>query len=95
MILLFGGTSEARCLAEHLSKKKKETLLFVATEYGKEILNEMPYVKIEKGRLTADEMAAFMPKADLVVDATHPYAKEVTKNIRLACEKTGKKYLNY
>ena len=93
MILLFGGTSEARRLAEHLSRKKAETTLFVATEYGREVLDTMPFVTVREGRLTAEEMAAFMPAADLVVDATHPYAAEVTKNIRIACEKTGKKYL--
>ncbi|MBR6400857.1 MAG: precorrin-6A reductase [Firmicutes bacterium] len=93
MMLLFGGTSEARLLAGHLSERGIETLLFVATDYGKEVLDEMPFVKIVEGRLSAEEMAGFMPSADLVIDATHPYAAEVTKNIRLACEKTGKKYL--
>lgn len=28
-----------------------------------------------------------------VVDATHPYAREVSKNIRAACEKSGAEYL--
>lgn len=39
------------------------------------------------GRMDRDEMAALMAQGyALVVDATHPYAVEVTENIRAAAE---------
>ena len=93
MILLFGGTSEGRRLAGYLSRKGLDTLLFVATEYGSGHIEKMPHISVHTGRLNSAEMADFMREDNLVIDATHPYAAEVTKNIKIACESTKARYL--
>jgi precorrin-6x reductase len=41
------------------------------------------------GRRDQEEISEMLRDVDLCVDATHPYAVEVTENIRAACEKTG------
>ena len=90
--LLFGGTGEGRALAEWMLARGLDATVCVATEYGETLLPEGMQVHV--GRLDADGMAALM--ADdytLVIDATHPYAVEVTENIRAASERTGLPYL--
>ncbi len=48
-----------------------------------------------KGRMTEDEMVQLLQKIRFmaVADATHPYALEVSANIRSACARTGVLYL--
>lgn len=94
---LFAGTTEGRILAEYLAGTDLETDVFVATEYGREELSQVQGEKLVvfDGRMDEREMEArFLERTyDLVLDATHPYAANVTENIRAACEKTGTKFL--
>lgn len=94
-LIVFAGTSEGREMTEFLYKKGRNLLACVATEYGEEMLAGLPDEMIHRGRLDADGMMTLIrgQKAETVVDATHPYAVEVSKNIRMACEETGVRYL--
>ena len=90
--LLFGGTGEGRALAEWMLARGLDATVCVATEYGETLLPEG--MKVHVGRLDADGRAALMADGyTLVIDATHPYAVEVTENIRAASERTGLPYL--
>ena len=87
-ILLFGGTGEGRALAEWMLAERIPCTVCVATEYGETLLP--PGVEARVGRMAQDEMAALMARGyALAVDATHPYAVEVTENIRAAAAETG------
>ena len=87
-ILLFGGTGEGRALAEWMLARGLDATVCVATEYGETLLPEG--MKVHVGRLDAGEMEALMAEGyTLVIDATHPYAVEVTKNIRAAAGRAG------
>lgn len=94
-ILIFAGTTEGRSLAEYLRDHGIASQVCVATEYGQQLMEEGPLVKLHTGRLTEPEMEALMEREEitLTVDATHPYATEVTKNIVRACQHTGAEYL--
>lgn len=92
-IILFAGTSEGRHLAEFLSKSKIDATVCVATEYGALVLPELPHITVHMGRLTAVEMQAKMDSNTLVIDSTHPYAHEVSKNIALASQNSGAEYV--
>ena len=94
-ILIFAGTVEGRRLAEFLDSQKKECYVCVATEYGESLLPEGEYICSSSKRLSAKEMKELMNKEgiDYVVDATHPFAVEVSENIRFACETLEKKYI--
>lgn len=85
-ILLFGGTTEGREIACFLEKNEIVSFVSVASGYGKEVLPDMKFCRVLTGRMDAGEMERFMEeqKIDLVVDATHPYAVEVSENIREA-----------
>lgn len=90
-IVLFGGTSEGRTLCELLGKKRIETLICVATEYGEAILPSFDTLRTHTGRLDKEAMEILLEaeKPRLVIDATHPYAAAVSDNICAACEKAG------
>ena len=89
-VLLFAGTSEGRILAEHLSLLGAETLVCVATPYGEDLMDHLPHVQVHCGRLDREGMEALLGKGvSLAVDATHPYAQVVSRNLREACREKG------
>ena len=88
-ILIFGGTTEGRLLAQALSQRGVPAAVSVATELGAEELSGLPGITPLVGRRTAEEMAALLSGYDKCVDATHPYAREVSANIRSACRSAG------
>ena len=88
-LLIFGGTTEGRVLAEELSALGAEVTVSVATPLGAEELAGVDGIRVLTGRLDRSGMEALLPGFDLCVDATHPYAKLATDAIRAACERTG------
>ncbi len=94
-ICVFAGTTEGRRIVSFLAGQGVEVTACVATEYGKELINESANVTVSDKRMSCDEMEAMMKvkSFDLVVDATHPYAALVTENIQRACENSGTEYL--
>lgn len=93
-ILIFAGTTEGRRLSETLIRAKLPHTVCVATEYGEIVLRETTGVTIHTGRMNCEEIRAFIGAGgyEVVVDATHPYACEVTKNIKAALEGSGIPY---
>ena len=83
-ILIFAGTTEGRKLSECLAEAGISHTLCVATEYGKTLLQQNPFVAVRQGRMTQEEIKEFLVKEsyDVTVDATHPYAQVVTRNIK-------------
>lgn len=88
-IVIFSGTTEGRELSCRLADRGADVTVCVATEYGTEEQGEHAGVTVLTGRKTQAEMEALLRGAELCVDATHPYAVEVSKNIRAACEAAG------
>lgn len=85
-ILLFGGTTEGRLLAQEVSALGAEVTVSVATPLGAEELAGLEGAAVWVGRKTSAELIPLLAPFDLCVDATHPYAVEATANIRAACE---------
>ena len=86
-VIVFAGTTEGYALARFLSEHRIPVCACVATEYGSKALEENEYLRVCAKRLPVEEMMALFEKMqpELVLDATHPYAAEVTKNIVQAC----------
>lgn len=94
-VLIFSGTSEGRKLAEILSAHAIRSTVCVATEYGQEVMLESEMVEVRVGRMNQEEMEGLIEAEDwlAVIDATHPYATEVTENIKKACEHQNREVL--
>lgn len=83
-ILIFGGTTEGRRLAESMCAAGFFCTVSVATQYGEQVMEEMPSLTLHRGRMDVGQMEEFIKKGGffVVVDATHPFAVEVSENIR-------------
>ena len=94
-ILIFAGTTEGRKLSESLAVSEIYHTLCVATEYGEIVLKENPFMTVHRGRMNEEQIKEFVRngKFEAVVDATHPYADIVTKNIKSAMEGMNIPYL--
>lgn len=94
-ILIFGGTTEGRLISSALSANKIAHTVSVATEYGKDLLSSDGYRKVLTGRLDEQEMSALLRESavDICIDATHPFAENVTENIKNACIASGTEYI--
>ena len=87
-LLLFAGTTEGRELAEFLDRQGVSCHVCAATEYGGQLLDEGTCGhKIHSGRLDEAGMEALMRQEEIrmAVDATHPYAAQVSRQIRALC----------
>ena len=94
-IVVFGGTAEGRELALALCRRcpGREIWVSVATGCGRELLEQgrPENLRLREGRLDREGMAGFFRQGGFAaaVDATHPYAQEVSENLRLACQTAG------
>lgn len=101
-IIVFAGTSEGRRLYEFCEDRGIRSIFCVATEYGKQVLCKEKDTgschagssgpDIRSGRMDEEEMLALFEeeKPVMIIDATHPYAAEVTENIRKAAKEYRK-----
>lgn len=93
-LIIFGGTKEGREIANFCDLHGIKAVLYVATDYGKEVLEEYASVEVCARRLTVDEMVEVFEKEPCIIfDATHPFAKLVSQNIKEACKNTSKEYI--
>ena len=105
-IVIFAGTTEGRRLSEILADAGIAHTVCVATEYGEIVMREQtdaeaagtkgqPLVSLHCGRMDRKQMEEFLRNEgyEIVVDATHPYARVVTENIRDAVKTQSPIYL--
>jgi precorrin-6x reductase len=92
-IALFGGTAQGRELALALQRAGMEVWVSVATGLGRDLQEEAAgsAIRVRTGRMDAGEMEKFLREGHFfaAVDATHPYAWEVSQNLRTACQGTN------
>lgn len=93
-LLIFGGTTEGRLLAEFCAERGINADISVTTGYGAELLPRSPYINILSGRLDKAEITVLLANCgyNAVIDTTHPYAVAATENIKAACTETGTEY---
>lgn len=93
--VVFAGTTEGYEICRFLSENGIPVFACVATEYGCRSLKENDCLKVQAGRLSEEDMEKLFRRElpELVLDATHPYAAEVTENIENACRKSGCSYV--
>ena len=94
-VILVAGTTEGRQLAEACKGAPLTLHVCVATEYGETLIEGAENVRVLAGRkdAAAQEKLIAETGAKLLIDATHPYAAEVTESLRAVCEKTGTEYV--
>ncbi len=95
-IFIFSGTSEGRTLSKALADAGADVHVRVATEYGAEVMGFDDNIDVKVGSCGGAEGIANVIREngyDVVIDATHPYALNITEHIKQACEATGAYYI--
>ncbi len=94
-VLIFAGTTEGKRLTAYLADQDISVHICTATAYGESLLPYGNHITVSHERMNCIKMQEFMRTymPDYVVDATHPYAKEATANVKTACESCGVSYL--
>jgi len=94
--LLLAGTTEGRILAHAFADAGIAAVASVATEYGQALLGGLgPSVTLHRGRLDEEGMFGLIEREAIthVLDASHPYAFEASRNARAAASRAGAVYL--
>lgn len=88
-IMILGGTTEGRKLAELCAAGGINAYISVTSDYGARLLPASEYITVICKRMDADRMEALFSGYGIthVIDATHPFALEVTENARQVCKK--------
>ena len=91
-LLIFGGTTEGRELADFCEESSIPAVVSVATTLGAQLLPHSTEVLC--GRMDAAMIENLLEARGFsaVIDATHPFAHEATENIRRACAACGVSY---
>jgi len=84
---VFGGTSDALAICRQLESQNIGYSLSVATETGEELASDLQ-AEIIVQRMTQEQMMTWLAGRQIrcVIDATHPFAAEVSKNVLAACQ---------
>ncbi len=87
MILVLAGTLDGREIAAGLTAAGYEVVASVVSDYGR-VLAEQSGVKAQAAAMTDRELEQFIRKEGvcLIIDATHPYAVNVSQNAAKAAQ---------
>ena len=96
-IFLIAGTEDGRKLAEFLLNRDFDITASVVSEYGRKLLETCAGIKINDKPLDRDELTLILRDGnfDCLVDASHPYAKNVSTNAISAAQAAQIPYVRY
>ena len=97
MIGFILGTSEGKNLLQGINKYTSNVVVSTATAYGGELLEKCNVQHINTKPLNNEELKIFLLKFNVrvLVDASHPYAEEVSKNAKGCCKAINIEYIRY
>jgi precorrin-6A/cobalt-precorrin-6A reductase len=96
MILCLAGTSDARALAVEIKQAGYDILTTVVTENAA-IEMKRQGLNVRVGRLTSEEFTDFIQRHGIkaIVDASHPFAEEASKNAMEGASQANVPYIRY
>lgn len=97
MIGLILGTSEGKLILNMLNKYTEDILVSTSSAYGGSLLKEYRYKYLNDKPLTKEELKTLLAEKEvrLLIDGSHPYAKEITKNALEVCKELNITYIRY
>ena len=96
-IFLIAGTQDGRKLAELLSGKNFDVTASVVSDYGRKLLETCAGVKINDRPLDRDDLEKILRAEGFscLVDASHPYAQNISANAIAATNSAKVLYVRY
>ena len=96
-VWVFTGTGDGNALALDLAGKGHEIVASVASDYGREAaLATAPHLRVRSGRIGIEARREELRHSALaIVDATHPFATEISKQLITLAKELSLPYLRY
>lgn len=96
-IWLIGGTRDSVTLAESIASEQLTCLITVTTEIAETFYPISPYLTIQKGALNIDKIRVLCQQEEIIVivDASHPYAVQISRQAIAVSEENQIPYLRY
>ena len=96
-IFLIAGTEDGRKLAEFLLQHGFDVTASVVSDYGRKLLETCAKLKINDKPLDGNELEKILrtENFDCLVDASHPYAKNISNNAIIAAQAVKILYVRY
>lgn len=97
MILVLAGTRDGRELVASLAEAGFKVLASTATSFGEELFRGIPGVVVRSGCLDEASLEGLIKGRGIlgVLDATHPFAEEISKTAARVAERCGVPYLRW
>lgn len=97
MIGLISGTSEGKELLSNLNNYTNNILVSTATSYGGDLLKDYKYKYLNTTPLDKENMIKLFKEknVEVLIDASHPYALEVSKTAMEVCNNIGIEYIRF
>lgn len=96
MIWVIGGTKDSRDFLEKFLKYESDVIVSTATEYGAKLIENLA-VKTSSEKMDKETMLKFVEnnKITKVIDTSHPYAFEVSKNAMEVAKEKNIQYFRF
>ena len=97
-IWIFSGTKDGNTIAQHLAQKNDKVVVSTATEYGKKALHyDYPHLYSVSGSLGKEYRTDLLKEAQarLIIDATHPFATNISSQLIQISQETHIPYLRF
>lgn len=96
-IWLIGGTQESTQLAEAIAYSQIPCIISVTTQAARSLYSTASILQVWVGRLTPTQLEPFLQQQQIVaiLDASHPYAVEISQMAIAAAQKYQIPYLRY
>lgn len=96
MVWVIGGTKDSRDFLEKFIKYEKNIIVSTATEYGGKLLENLN-LRISSEKMDKKAMFEFVKNNNIkkIIDTSHPYAFEVSKNAMEVADELNVKYYRF
>jgi len=97
MIFIAAGTQDGRELAGYILENGYAVTASVVSQYGQELLNRYSGIKVNDRAMDEAGFIEYFThnKVDCFVDASHPYAANISVNAMKACRECHVPYIRY
>jgi hypothetical protein len=97
-VWVFSGTADGNALARELTERHHRVVVSTASDYGRELVEaNIPHASVVSGRIGHKARLQLMKDhaARAIVDATHPFATEISKQLQALARELDLPYLRY
>ena len=97
-VWVFSGTADGNALARELTQRQHRIVVSTASDYGRELVEaDVPQASVVSGRIGHKARLQLMKDhaARAIVDATHPFAIEISKQLQTLARELDLPYLRY